>query len=512
MAATRGALLYFVIADLPKMDPMYQYSLEYFKRLFNYCIEVSEKSEDLDKRLNTIMAFVTLFMYSNVCRGLFARHKLIYSFLIYTSIFRNKGEVSPGEWNFILRGAICPTAPKNPDSNFMSQITWETVAGLQEQMPNIFSGLCDSIANKTKEWKSWASTEMPQTAALPAPWNENLNNFQKMCILKIFRREKLVFSTEAIVSEKLGKAFTETPPIVLADIFPDTSSTTPIIFVLSTGSDPTGALIKFAEDRGVLDKFQSISLGQGQGPVASRLVAASTKVGNWVCLMNCHLATSWMNDMEKMIDTFNIKPPEDSNFRLWLTSQPSTSFPVSVLQNGIKLTFEPPRGMRANLIGTFTTLGQEEWECCTDNKRNERYWKKLLVGLAFFHGITQERRKYGPLGWNIRYEFNTSDVLCAKDVLKMFVRNFEELPWAAITYITGHVNYGGRVTDDQDRRCLMSILETYYPGEVVVQDDAYKFSESGTYYSPELGTFQSLMAYFDALPMVDNPEVTQCCS
>jgi dynein heavy chain len=491
---------------------MYQYSLEYFKRLFNYCIEVSEKSEDLDKRLNTIMGFVTLFMYSNVCRGLFARHKLIYSFLIYTSIFRNKGEISSGEWNFILRGAICPTAPKNPDSNFMSQITWETVAGLQEQMPNIFSGLCDSIATKIKEWKSWASTEFPQTAALPAPWNENLNNFQKMCILKIFRREKLVFSTEAIVSEKLGKAFTETPPIVLADIFPDTSSTTPIIFVLSTGSDPTGALIKFAEDRGVLDKFQSISLGQGQGPVASRLVAASTKVGNWVCLMNCHLATSWMNAMEKMIDEFNIKPPEDSNFRLWLTSQPSTSFPVSVLQNGIKLTFEPPRGMRANLIGTFTTLGQEEWECCTDNKRNERYWKKLLVGLAFFHGITQERRKYGPLGWNIRYEFNTSDVLCAKDVLKMFVRNFEELPWAAITYITGHVNYGGRVTDDQDRRCLMSILETYYPGEVVVQDDAYKFSESGTYYSPELGNFQSLMAYFDALPMVDNPEVSQCCS
>jgi dynein heavy chain len=207
--------------------------------------------------------------------------------------------------------------------------------------------------------------------------------------------------------------------------------------VLSTGSDPTGALIKFAEDRGVLDKFQSISLGQGQGPVAERLVASSTKVGNWVCLMNCHLATSWMNAMEKMIDEFNSKPPEDPNFRLWLTSQPSTAFPVSVLQNGIKLTNEPPKGMRANLIGTFTTLGTEEWDCMEDNERNERYWKKMLVGLAFFHGITQERRKYGPLGWNIRYEFNTSDVLCAKDVLKMFVRNFEELPWIAITYITG---------------------------------------------------------------------------
>ena len=507
-AATRGALLYFVIADLPKMDPMYQYSLEYFKRLYNYCIEVSEKAEDLEKRLGIIMDFVTKFMYSNVCRGLFSRHKLIYSFLIYTSIFRNKGEISTAEWNFLLRGAISLMAPKNPDSTFMSQITWETVAGLQEAMPTLFPDLCDNISSKIKEWKSWASNDMPQTAALPAPWNDSLNSFQKMCILKIFRREKLVFATESIVAEKLGRAFTETPPIVLAEVFPDTSSTTPIIFVLSTGSDPTGALIKFAEDRGVLDKFQSISLGQGQGPVAERLVASSTKVGNWVCLMNCHLATSWMNAMEKMIDEFNSKPPEDPNFRLWLTSQPSTAFPVSVLQNGIKLTNEPPKGMRANLIGTFTTLGTEEWDCMEDNERNERYWKKMLVGLAFFHGITQERRKYGPLGWNIRYEFNTSDVLCAKDVLKMFVRNFEELPWIAITYITGHVNYGGRVTDDQDRRCLMSILETYYPGEDVVQDDSYKFSESGTYYSPAVGDFSTLMSYFDNLPMVDNPEVS----
>ena len=132
--------------------------------------------------------------------------------------------------------------------------------------------------------------------------------------------------------------------------------------------------------------------------------------------------------MERIVDGYLTgNTPENPDFRLWLTSQPSTAFPVAVLQNGIKLTNEPPRGMRANLIGTFTTLGEEEWECCTENPRNELYWKKLVVGLAFFHAITQERRKYGPLGWNIRYEFNTSDVLCAKDVLKMFVRNFDDL-------------------------------------------------------------------------------------
>ena len=506
-AATRGALLYFVIADLPNMDPMYQYSLEYFKRLYNYCIEESEKDEDLNARLELIMAFVTKFMYSNVCRGLFSRHKLIYSFLICTSILRNRGSISSPEWNFLLRGAFGKPTSRNPDPSFLSAIQWDTIAGLQESLPELFEGLCDSVTTKMKEWKTWATSEAPQQAPLPAPYNERVNSFHKMCILKIFRREKLVFATENYVAEQIGRAFIESPPIVLSEIFGDTSPTTPIIFVLSVGSDPTGALIQFAQDRGVLKTFQSISLGQGQGPVAEKLISASTKKGNWVCLMNCHLATSWMPMLEKIVDGFlTTSAPEHPDFRLWLTSQPSAAFPVAVLQNGIKLTNEPPKGMRANLIGTFTTLGEDEWECM-ENPRDEKYWKKMLVALAFFHAITQERRKYGPLGWNIRYEFNTSDVLCAKDVLKMFVRNFDELPWDAITYITGHVNYGGRVTDDQDRRCLMSILSTYYPGESVVQDDSYKFSDSGTYYSPKIGGFKQLMSYLENLPMVDNPEV-----
>ena len=531
VTATRGSLLYFVIADLPNIDPMYQYSLEYFKKLFNYCLDISEKSKELELRLEIISNFVTKFMYTNVCRGLFSRHKLIFSFLIYSSIFRNTGKsgngftraasgasstskcgkaqegfISAAEWSFLLRGGFGAT-PKNPDPSFISQQQWEMCGGLEEALPDLFQGFTSHLTSHLKEWKSWAASEDPIKASLPPPFHEKLNLLQKMCVLKIFRREKLVFATEQVVADNLGRQFVESPPVVLSEIFPDTSSITPVIFVLSVGSDPTGALIKLAENMGVLDKLHSVSLGQGQGPVAERMIAAATKAGDWACLMNCHLATSWMGSLEKLVDAFSINPPENDNFRLWLTALPSKDFPVSVLQNGIKLTNEPPKGMRANLIGTFTTFGEEEWECMGDNERNATYWKKLLVALAFFHGITQERRKYGPLGWNIRYEFNTSDVLVAKDVLKMFVQNFEDLPWAAITYITGQVNYGGRVTDDQDRRCLMCILSTYYPGDAVVKDDSYKFSNSGIYYSPTPGSYQDLMQYLENLPIVDNPEV-----
>ena len=509
--ATRGSLVYFVIADLAEMDPMYQYSLEYFKRLYNYCIEVSEKSSDLDTRLGILIDYITNFMYKNVCRGLFERHKLIFSFLICTSILRQENKIAVLEWTYLLRGNPQRIAggPKNPDPSYIKPIMWEALQGLEAMLPDTFGGLAEGLAGSAKAWRQWATCELPQDTPLPDPWG-TLNLFQKMLLLKIFREEKLIFATAKYVEVNMGRSFIESPPNQLAEIYPDTHFQTPIIFVLSSGSDPTGSLIAFAESMNYLKRLQSISLGQGQGPVAERYITAAVKKGDWVCCMNCHLAISWLPTLDKIVDDFATGAVAvDEGFRLWLTSMPTSDFPIAVLQNGIKLTYEPPKGLRANLIGTFTALS-DEWECCAGDRdgRDERYWKKLLVGLAFFHAVVQERRKYRALGWNILYEFNTSDILCAKDVLKMFTKNFDEMPWDALTYVSGHVNYGGRVTDDNDRRALMCILARYYtPDGKVVMDDAYKFSQSGTYYAPPVGSYEDLMAYLRQLPTIDDPEV-----
>lgn len=86
--ACRGSILYFVIADLATIDPMYQYSLEFFTNLFNKRLDKSEKNEDKDKRITIIIDDITTSFYVNICRGLFEKDKLMYSFLNTTSILR----------------------------------------------------------------------------------------------------------------------------------------------------------------------------------------------------------------------------------------------------------------------------------------------------------------------------------------------------------------------------------------------------------------------------------------
>jgi dynein heavy chain len=281
----------------------------------------------------------------------------------------------------------------------------------------------------------------------------------------------------------MGQFFVESPSATMDVIYQDTDVKTPLIFVLSAGADPTGSLIKFAKDRNYSERLQVISLGQGQGPKAEKLIQASKKNGDWVLLQNCHLARSWMTSLETIVINFGSEENEiHPDFRLYLTSMPAEYFPVSVLQNGVKLTTEPPRGMRANLKRTYMNFTDSFLNDC----KKPEAWKKLVYGLSFFHAILQERRKFGPLGWNIRYDFNDSDLETSTTMLKIFLDEQEEIPWDAMLYVTGQINYGGRVTDDWDRRCLITLLRKYSNPEIL--EDGYKFSESGIYYAPTNGS------------------------
>ncbi|KAK5899926.1 hypothetical protein CesoFtcFv8_009352 [Champsocephalus esox] len=522
--ATRGSILYFVIASLSEIDPMYQFSLKYFKQLFNSTIETSEKCSVLEERLQILLDQILLNSYINVSRGLFEKHKLIYSFMLCVEIMRQRGEISDVEWQYFLKGtsSLEKDYAEQPDVPWLSDSYWQTCCELEDTLPCCkdiskeitSSHICIEFGRfqasiNPEKWEGYApelpplggTEEGKQENSVRGDLNERLGAFQKLVLIKSFLEEKVVFAATEFVIVSLGKQFVENPPVDLANLYNDMSPSTPLVFILSTGSDPMGAFQRFAKEQGCLDRVESISLGQGQGPIAEKIIHAAMKTGKWVFLQNCHLAVSWMLAMEELIKTFTEPDTSiDENFRLFLSSMPTKVFPVTVLQNSVKVTNEPPKGLRANMRRAFTEISSNFFE---DNILG-REWRKIIFGMCFFHAIIQERKKFGPLGWNIRYEFNDSDRECALLNLSLYCKE-GKIPWDALIYITGEITYGGRVTDAWDQRCLRTILKGFFSRKTL--GSGYSYSHSGIYFAPEKDELEQYKKYIESLPIIDDPEV-----
>eukprot|EP00966_Prymnesium_polylepis_P285573 6596429-Prymnesium_polylepis.2 len=190
-------------------------------------------------------------------------------------------------------------------------------------------------------------------------------------------------------------------------------------------------------------------------------------------------------------------------------------------------TNEPPKGLRANILGSYLSDPISDPDFFEGIEGvNQWAWKPMVFSLAFFHACVQERRKFGPIGWNIPYEFNNTDLrISVRQVsgaslerrmrrprladclvaVRLFLESYETLPIEALNYCTGEANYGGRVTDDKDRRCALAVLRRFFNVEAL--EPGHQFCEAGSvgaelYSQPGAETIDEYIAHIRELPML----------
>ena len=202
-------------------------------------------------------------------------------------------------------------------------------------------------------------------------------------------------------------------------------------------------------------------------------LALAHKEGHWVFLQNVHLMPKWLLILEKKLDQMAL---EGSNpaFRLYMSADPSPGIPIGLLEKSIKLTNEPPQGLKANMQRGFNFFTKEDIE------DKDPKVKTILFGLCYFHAVMCERRKFGPKGWNMMYPFSIGDLRDSSTVLQNYMDGPAaqgKIPWDDLRYLFGDIMYGGHITDNLDRRFCSTFLENLMNDTLLDEAEMFPFIE-----------------------------------
>ncbi|KAL7373953.1 hypothetical protein ABVT39_018239 [Epinephelus coioides] len=497
--ATRGSILYFLIVEMSLVNVMYQTSLRQFLGLFDSSMQNSAKSQVTSKRISNIINFLTYQVYCYTARSLYEEHKLLFTLLLALKIDLQARNIShPEVLTFIKGGASLDlNSVESKPRRWILDQTWLNLVQLSSLLP--FTQILTQVSQNERAWRTWFDHPTPEDATLPDGYEEKLNTFRKLLLIRSWCPDRTTAQARCYISDSLGQQYAEGLVLDLDAMLAESDNRTPMVCLLSMGSDPTENIERLAKNKGA--PCRPISMGQGQEIHARRLLANSMTDGGWLLLQNCHLGLDFL---EELLETVTTATPESvhKGFRVWLTTDVHPKFSITFLQSSIKFTNEPPLGMKAGLKRTFNSVTQDQLEIS-----NLPQWKPLLYALAFLHTTVQERRKFGPLGWNIPYEFNQADFTSSMQFVQNHLDNLDSkrgVNWSCLRYMLGEVQYGGRVTDDLDKRLLNTFTRVWF-SENTFSD---KFCFYKGYSIPgKAKTVQDVLQHIEALPLVDSPEV-----
>jgi dynein heavy chain len=515
--ANRGSLLFFMMNDLVKIHSYYVYNLESFQKVFLSSIGQAQPPDILDKdnvelssdqvqsRCLLLKDIITRTVFNYVQRGVFVSDKLTVTTLLTLRILVNEGKMGYDDLDFFLNSRTSAD-PGNmgPLHDWLPQGTWARIKGLESITK--FKGIGDQIQSESDEWQVWYDSENPESSRLPGDYERTLSQFERMILLRAMRPDRLLSSLTMFIANTLGKEFIIQKPFNIELTVNESSKNTPVFFVLFPGVDPTPWVEALGKKRGKTYEnklFINISMGQGQESKAESIIRKFSHDGGWVMLQNCHLMSSWVPQLERLLEIVCDNAHED--FRCFISAEPPPlptlkNMPESLMQSCIKVANEAPSDIKSNLLRSWDSFSQDTIDQC----RQPDQMKACLFSLCWFHAVVIGRKRFGQQGWSRKYSFNTGDLLICANVLKSYLDACKVVPWDDLRYIFGEIMYGGHITDAWDRRTCNAYLQAFQ------NDNLFQDLELGIGFKsprPNAMTYSSYVKYIEEVMPPESPSL-----
>ncbi|KAJ7386556.1 Cytoplasmic dynein 1 heavy chain 1 [Desmophyllum pertusum] len=463
--------IYFTMEGLNLVHFLYQFSLQFFLDIFQCVLYENPKlkgMKDPQQRLKVLSGDLFQIVYNRVARGMLHDDRITFSMLLCRIYLRGlPGESEyDDEFEMFLRGGETVLSGKPPRIDGLAPEQATAVVRLSK-LP-AFKELQAHMKFNRKDFFEWLESGKPERS-VPICWDSELslsNHGQvvhQLLVIQALRPDRLLAMGQKVVATILGENFMHDAEqgLDLASVVEhEVKASTPMLMCSVPGYDASGWVDDLAAEQN--KQCTSIAIGSAEGfSLADKAINSATKSGRWVLLKNVHLAPQWLVTLEKKLHTLN----PHSSFRLFMTMEINPKVPVNLLRASRLFVFEPPPGVKANLLRTFSAVPAARM-CKAPSERARLYFL-----LAWFHAIVQERLRYVPLGWSKRYEFSESDLRVACDTLDTWLDAVAQgrtnlppnkVPWDAIQALLSQAIYGGRIDNDFDQRLMTSFVNRLF--------------------------------------------------
>uniref|UniRef100_T1IHY1 Cytoplasmic dynein 2 heavy chain 1 n=1 Tax=Strigamia maritima TaxID=126957 RepID=T1IHY1_STRMM len=487
-----GSKLYFVIRDVSKLNHMYRFSLASFLSLFQQALQYEQVSQaETEVRLRQLQNILLNFVFRYLSRSLFKADQLAFTLhLIHgmqSDLFQtNEWEAFTGI--FVSDLKIRPNDMIDTLPSWIDEERALSISLLKNIFPDFYSGL---QLHDSELWRPFANSSQCELE-IPAAVSRKITPFQQILLIQSLRPDRLQSCIVNFASSSLGIKELSPPPLNLKKLYGETTSMEPILILTSSGADPSHELQELANQIVGPKNYHQVAMGQGQSEAAVQLLHQCSTAGDWLCLKNLHLVTSWLPALEKILKSLD----SHKNFRLWLTAEAHPKFTPILLQISLKVTYESPSGVKKNLLRTY-----DAWTPEFVAQKGNVISSRALFALAWFNTVIQERRNFIPQGWTKFYEFGLSDLRAGADIIERMCSN-EEFQWESIRGLYEEAIYGGRIDNIFDLRVMSSYLNEFFNSSVLNKS---RVSFGPGISLPTSTNYQDFIQLIDRLPEEDNP-------